>query len=78
MVAPHLKLGRHPEAETDFRHALQLDPDYLPPYLEIGALLCNSGAYREALPYLLKAAPIDDVRVRQYTALARQMQERVA
>ena len=58
------------KAEEQFQKAMELDPEYPMPYVNMGQLLNVQGRYKEAEPILLKAIEMDSTNwsVHQYLA----------
>ena len=50
-----LHSGRDTDAERYFKHAIALDPNFLPPYASLGLLCVQQRRYAEAKKYLQKA-----------------------
>ena len=53
------KLGRHQEAIRAFREAVDLDSDFAPAYLNLGAAYIHSGEEERGRQFLEKAYRLD-------------------
>ncbi len=63
-------LGRHADAESAFRRALELREAWTLPMTALGSLLLQRGSYAEAEALLTKAVESDEQNVGAFTALA--------
>jgi Flp pilus assembly protein TadD len=65
------KLGDFAGAESDYRQAVALAPEYAQPYRYLGRLLLKENRFEEAFSNLSRAAELDDSLMREVLHLAR-------
>ena len=66
----YLTLGKRPEAESSFRRAILLRPDWTLALSSLGSLLIETGNFGEAEAYLTNAIKVDDQSFPAMAALA--------
>lgn len=64
-----LALKKDSEAETSFRRAIEIRPDWTLPMANLGALLVREGKYDQAENFLVKAVADDQPNFAAYSAL---------
>jgi Tfp pilus assembly protein PilF len=68
--AAYLRTRRYDEAETEFRRAIEIDPEYLEPYYNLGLVLAAFGRRDDAVRVLRRGLAIDP----DHPALRRQLE----
>jgi len=63
-----LTLGRVDDAESAFRHAVEMRDDWTIALAALGSVLVQKGRFAEAEPYLVKAVSLDDQNFPAYAA----------